>query len=272
MGLCPSPTDCEPPSLFLSAFLSARLFFLSTRVKKLTEFFDSLSDPTTMLSEHVFLRQTTMSSPGVCFCFRTSLPVMTRGLRGGSKRGCRPRYRCLIAFYLTPVANRRRHGPLGGHRGARCLGMRKQKPIAALASAVRRLVCNRLSKRRTENGKKDSGGWAGDTCCRLGDPSRNRLEMYFDHERFQGLMMQLEGLMMEPEGRRVLHNETTQPAMFGLVDILVEYTLTMIGFQGLITELKFEAPSSDPESQSWSKYISGPFQQAQIWLGYIVPL
>ncbi|GBP80243.1 hypothetical protein EVAR_48599_1 [Eumeta japonica] len=27
-------------------------------------------------------------------------------------------------------------------------------------------------------------------------------------------------------------------AMFGLVDILVEYTLTMIGFQGLITELK----------------------------------
>ncbi|GBO99425.1 hypothetical protein EVAR_99769_1 [Eumeta japonica] len=53
-------------------------------------------------------------------------------------------------------------------------------------------------------------------------------------------------------------------AMFGLVDILVEYTLTMIGFQGLITEL--EAPSSDPESQSWSKSISGPFQQAQIWL------
>ncbi|GBP19874.1 hypothetical protein EVAR_75167_1 [Eumeta japonica] len=27
-------------------------------------------------------------------------------------------------------------------------------------------------------------------------------------------------------------------AMFGLVDILVEYTLTMIGFQGLITELE----------------------------------
>ncbi|GBP93732.1 hypothetical protein EVAR_84683_1 [Eumeta japonica] len=43
-------------------------------------------------------------------------------------------------------------------------------------------------------------------------------------------------------------------AMFGLVDILVEYTLTMIGFQGLITEL--EVPSSDPESQSWSKSIS----------------
>ncbi|GBP27311.1 hypothetical protein EVAR_18782_1 [Eumeta japonica] len=33
-----------------------------------------------------------------------------------------------------------------------------------------------------------------------------------------------------------------------------------------------EAPSSDPESQSWSKYISRVFQQAQIWLGYIVPL
>ncbi|GBP63063.1 hypothetical protein EVAR_87435_1 [Eumeta japonica] len=27
-------------------------------------------------------------------------------------------------------------------------------------------------------------------------------------------------------------------AMFGLLDILVEYTLTMIGFQGLITELE----------------------------------
>ncbi|GBP35782.1 hypothetical protein EVAR_20636_1 [Eumeta japonica] len=33
-----------------------------------------------------------------------------------------------------------------------------------------------------------------------------------------------------------------------------------------------ETPSSDPESRSWLKYISGQFQQAQIWLGYIVPL
>ncbi|GBP75940.1 hypothetical protein EVAR_98832_1 [Eumeta japonica] len=50
---------------------------------------------------------------------------------------------------------------------------------------------------------------------------RNRLEMYFDHERFSG----------SDDGAGSL-------AEFGLVDILVEYTLTMIDFQGLIAELE----------------------------------
>ncbi|GBP93198.1 hypothetical protein EVAR_24941_1 [Eumeta japonica] len=46
----------------------------------------------------------------------------------------------------------------------------------------------------------------------------------------------------------------------------------MSDFQGVMMETEgsdsgagsLEAPSSDPESQSWSKYISGQFQQAQI--------
>ncbi|GBP17919.1 L-asparaginase [Eumeta japonica] len=47
------------------------------------------------------------------------------------------------------------------------------------------------------------------------------------------------GLMMEPEGRRYYSTMKQRSlAVFGLVDIVVEYTLTMIGFQGLITELE----------------------------------
>ncbi|GBP84306.1 hypothetical protein EVAR_103594_1 [Eumeta japonica] len=69
-------------------------------------------------------------------------------------------------------------------------------------------------------------------------------------------------------------------AVFGLVEIVLRCTLTMNNFQGLMMQPEgsdngagsLETPSSDPESQSWSKYISGPFQQAQIRLGYIVPL
>ncbi|GBP95518.1 hypothetical protein EVAR_65886_1 [Eumeta japonica] len=89
------------------------------------------------------------------------------------------------------------------------------------------------------------------------------------------------GLMMEPEGK---HRNSIMKqrilAVFGLVEIVLRCTLTMNDFQGLMMQLEgsdngagsLEAPSSDPESQSWSKYISGQFQQAQIWLGYIVPL
>ncbi|GBP47790.1 hypothetical protein EVAR_79638_1, partial [Eumeta japonica] len=88
-------------------------------------------------------------------------------------------------------------------------------------------------------------------------------------------------LMMEPEGK--YRNSLIKQcilAVFGFVEIVLRCTLTMNDFQGLMMQLEgsdngagsLEAPSSDPESQSWSKSISGPFQQAQIWLGYIVPL
>ncbi|GBP49665.1 hypothetical protein EVAR_33298_1 [Eumeta japonica] len=95
--------------------------------------------------------------------------------------------------------------------------------------------------------------------------------MDFDHNGFQGLMM-------EPEGK---HRNSIMKqrilAVFGLVEIVLRCTLTMNDFQGLMMQLEgsdngagsLEAPSSDPESQSWSK--SFQFQQAQIcrprWLG-----
>ncbi|GBP48896.1 hypothetical protein EVAR_98080_1 [Eumeta japonica] len=52
----------------------------------------------------------------------------------------------------------------------------------------------------------------------------------------------------------------------------------MSDLQGLMMKLEgsdngagsLEAPSSNPESQSWLKYNSGQFQQVQIRLGYIV--
>ncbi|GBP79832.1 hypothetical protein EVAR_50168_1 [Eumeta japonica] len=80
-------------------------------------------------------------------------------------------------------------------------------------------------------------------------------------------------LMMEPEGKH--RNSIIKQrilAVFGLVEIVLRCTLTMNDFQGLMMQLEgsdngagsLEAPSSDPESQSWSKSISGPFQQAQI--------
>ncbi|GBP17140.1 hypothetical protein EVAR_17266_1 [Eumeta japonica] len=61
-------------------------------------------------------------------------------------------------------------------------------------------------------------------------------------------------------------------AVFAVVGIVLECTLTVIGFQGLMMEPEgsdngdgnLEAPSSDPESQLWSKYISRQFQQTQI--------
>ncbi|GBP45795.1 hypothetical protein EVAR_76103_1 [Eumeta japonica] len=82
-----------------------------------------------------------------------------------------------------------------------------------------------------------------------------------------------QGLMMEPEGK---HRNSIMKqrilAVFGLVEIVLRCTLTMNDFQGLMMQLEgsdngagsLEAPSSDPESQSRSKSISGPFQQAQI--------
>ncbi|GBP44766.1 hypothetical protein EVAR_86580_1 [Eumeta japonica] len=67
---------------------------------------------------------------------------------------------------------------------------------------------------------------------------------------------------MEPEGK---HRNSTMKqrilAVFGLVEIVLGCTLTMNDFQGLMMQLEgsdngagsLEAPSSDPESQSWSK-------------------
>ncbi|GBP68822.1 hypothetical protein EVAR_41560_1 [Eumeta japonica] len=53
---------------------------------------------------------------------------------------------------------------------------------------------------------------------------------------FQGLMMELEGSDDRTGSwTLVLPRSLT---VFGLVDIVMEYTLTMIGFQGLITELE----------------------------------
>ncbi|GBO98440.1 START domain-containing protein 10 [Eumeta japonica] len=84
---------------------------------------------------------------------------------------------------------------------------------------------------------------------------------------------------MEPEGK---HRNSIMKqrilAVFGLVEIVLRCTLTMNDFQGLMMQLEgsdngagsLEAPSSDPESQSWSKSISGPFQQAQIWATSII--
>ncbi|GBP05747.1 Putative aminopeptidase W07G4.4 [Eumeta japonica] len=78
---------------------------------------------------------------------------------------------------------------------------------------------------------------------------------------------------MEPEGK---HRNSIMKqrilAVFGLVEIVLRCTLTMNDFLGLMMQLEgsdngagsLEAPSSDPESQSWSKSISGHFQQAQI--------
>ncbi|GBP76175.1 hypothetical protein EVAR_49972_1 [Eumeta japonica] len=85
--------------------------------------------------------------------------------------------------------------------------------------------------------------------------------------------IQKSGLMMEPEGK---HRNSIMKqrilALFGFVEIVLRCTLTMNDFQGLMMQLEgsdngagsLEAPSSDPESQSWSKSISGRFQQAQI--------
>ncbi|GBP10202.1 hypothetical protein EVAR_77602_1 [Eumeta japonica] len=71
---------------------------------------------------------------------------------------------------------------------------------------------------------------------------------------------------MEPEGK---HKNSIMKqhilAMFGLVEIVLRCTLTMNDFQSLMMQPEesddgagsLEAPSSDPESQSWSKYILG---------------
>ncbi|GBP93858.1 hypothetical protein EVAR_69691_1 [Eumeta japonica] len=76
---------------------------------------------------------------------------------------------------------------------------------------------------------------------------------------FQGLMMETEGLIMEPEGK---HRNSIMKqrilAVFGLVEIVLRYTLTMNDFQGLMMQLEgsdngaecLEAPSTDPGSQA----------------------
>ncbi|GBP04830.1 hypothetical protein EVAR_67347_1 [Eumeta japonica] len=78
---------------------------------------------------------------------------------------------------------------------------------------------------------------------------------------FDSAAMLLAGLMMEPEGK---HRNSIMKqrilAVFGLVEIVLRCTLTMNDFQGLMMQLEgsdngagsLEAPSSDPESQSWS--------------------
>ncbi|GBP77081.1 hypothetical protein EVAR_61083_1 [Eumeta japonica] len=77
---------------------------------------------------------------------------------------------------------------------------------------------------------------------------------------------------MEPEGNSIMNQRVL--AVFCLVEIVLRCALTMNEFQGLMMQSKgsdngagsLEAPSSNPESQSWSKYISEKFQQAQIRL------
>ncbi|GBP63529.1 hypothetical protein EVAR_45689_1 [Eumeta japonica] len=83
---------------------------------------------------------------------------------------------------------------------------------------------------------------------------------------FQGLTMETEGLMMDPEGkhRNSIMKQCTL-AVFGLVEIVLRCTLTMNDFQGLMMQLEgsdngagtLEAPSTDSESPSWSKTFQG---------------
>ncbi|GBP51503.1 hypothetical protein EVAR_44478_1 [Eumeta japonica] len=94
-------------------------------------------------------------------------------------------------------------------------------------------------------------------------------------------MSDFQGLMMELEGKHY-YSIIEQPirAVFAVVGIVLECNLTVIDFQGLTMEMEgsdngaesLEALSLDPESQSWTKYISEQFQPAEIWLKYIVPL
>ncbi|GBP78598.1 hypothetical protein EVAR_65026_1 [Eumeta japonica] len=74
----------------------------------------------------------------------------------------------------------------------------------------------------------------------------------------------VEGPMMEPEGKyRKFIMKQRIPAVCGLVEIVLRCTLSINDFQGQMMEPKgsdngagsLEAPSSDTESQSWSKYI-----------------
>ncbi|GBP18923.1 hypothetical protein EVAR_20455_1 [Eumeta japonica] len=75
-------------------------------------------------------------------------------------------------------------------------------------------------------------------------------------------MSDFQGPMMETEGK---HRNSIMKqcilAVFGLVEIVLRCNLIMNDFQGLMMHLEgsdneagsLEAPSSDPESQSWPK-------------------
>ncbi|GBP88143.1 hypothetical protein EVAR_59677_1 [Eumeta japonica] len=90
---------------------------------------------------------------------------------------------------------------------------------------------------------------------------------------FQGLMMETEG--SDDRARRQtqeLHNETTYLSRVWSCRNRLEMYFDHERFSGCDDGARsgvgsLEAPSSDPKSQSWSKYISGQFQLAQIWLG-----
>ncbi|GBO98771.1 hypothetical protein EVAR_101280_1 [Eumeta japonica] len=85
---------------------------------------------------------------------------------------CRLSRRCLINRLLFVGANNRRRGSAGRILGARRAGMRTHNGMLSYVCAVCRLVCYRPSKRGTEDGVRDDGGWAGDTWYRRGAPPR----------------------------------------------------------------------------------------------------
>ncbi|GBP50669.1 hypothetical protein EVAR_34177_1 [Eumeta japonica] len=84
MGLCPSPAGREPLSLFER--FSALVYFTSTRVNEALLFSDSLSEPTTVLSEHVAPSSDDELAWRLFYFYSSSL-VMLRGSRRGSRRG-----------------------------------------------------------------------------------------------------------------------------------------------------------------------------------------
>ncbi|GBP61978.1 hypothetical protein EVAR_40986_1 [Eumeta japonica] len=72
---------------------------------------------------------------------------------------------------LGPWADNRRRGSAGRILGARRAGMRIHNGMLRYVCAIC-LVCYRPSKRGTEDGVRDDGGWAGDTWYRRGAPSK----------------------------------------------------------------------------------------------------
>ncbi|GBP21755.1 snRNA-activating protein complex subunit 3 [Eumeta japonica] len=170
---------------FLSAFLSARLFLPSTRVNEVLLFSDSLSEPTTVLSEHVapssddelawrlflFLfvfigdvarleARLETGSLAISFYY-----VLRRFVLFRTALCCRLSRRCLINRLLFVGANnRRRSAEFSELDGQVC-----EHTMGCSAMFARSAI-----DLQTGYGgwSEDDGGWAGDTWYRRGALSR----------------------------------------------------------------------------------------------------
>ncbi|GBP28208.1 hypothetical protein EVAR_76303_1 [Eumeta japonica] len=132
MGLCPSRLVAS--HLRFLAFLSARLFY-PLRVNEVLLFSDSLSEPTTVLSEHV------APSSDDELAWRLFLFLFV--FIGDVAR---------LEARLETRANNRRRKSAGRILGARRAGMRTHNGMLSYVCAVCRL------KRGTEDGVRDDGG------------------------------------------------------------------------------------------------------------------